>query len=162
MDTAPETDFQRDEDPESPRWLGSVVRRGLEQPRGSGWDKGEDGEEARPKWLGSVARREGSHTSGDGWVEPDQSEQSRWLGSAARRGVSPPSLVLVDMGIAPTEQAREETPETRQGAVDLSTSAGSGAAPEVSPKAFEPSDELDDLRQTRVVAGEIGMHLRVA
>jgi len=153
MATTPETDSPRDQDPESPRWVGSAARRGLAQSRGAGWDESEDGEEARPKWLGSVTRREGSHASGDGWVESDQGEQLRWLGSAARRGVSPRSLVLIDMETAPIEQAREETPKTPQRA---------GTVPEASPEPSEPSDELDERRQTRVVAGEIGMHLRVA
>jgi len=162
MATELETDTPRDQDPESPGWLGSATRRGLAQSRGTGWDESEDGEEARPKWLGSIARREGSHASGDGWVESDQGEQLRWLGSAARRGVSPRSLVLIDMETAPIEQAREETSETQQGADNRSASVGSGTVSEASPKPSEPSDELDNRRQTRVVAGEIGMHLRVA
>jgi hypothetical protein len=162
MATAPETDSSRDEGPESPRWLGSVARRGLAQPRGAGWDESEDGEEARSQWLGSVARREGSHANGDDWAESDQGEQPKWLGSAARRGVSAPSLVSIDMETTPIEQAREETPETPQGADNRDASEGSGTVPEASPKPSEPSNELDERRQTRVVAGEIGMHLRVA
>jgi hypothetical protein len=34
--------------------------------------------------------------------------------------------------------------------------------PETIPELANPNDELDDRRQTRVVAGEIGMQLRVA
>ena len=162
MVTEPETDTPRDQDPESSGWLGSAARRGLAQTRGTGWDESKDGEEARPKWLGSVARREGSHASGDGWVESDQGEQPKWLGSVARRGVSPRSLVLIDMEAAPTEQAREETPETRQGGENCSAAVVSGTVSEASSKPLESTDELDDRRQTRVVAGEIGMHLRVA
>lgn len=164
MPTAPEADFPHDRDPQSPRWLGSALRRGLAQSRGAGWSEIEDGEEARPKWLGSVARREGSHVSGYGWVESDQDEQPRWLGSAARRGLSAPALFLIDPETAPIEQAREEIPETRQGADNpAAASEGSSTVPEASPKpSSEPSDELEERRQTRVVAGEIGMHLRVA
>ncbi len=162
MATTPEADFPRDQSSESPRWLGSAARRGLAQSRGTGWDESEDGEAARPEWLGSVARREGTHVSGNGWAESDQDEQPRWLGSAARRGVSPPSLVLVDTETAPIEQTRKETPETPQGADSRDASEGPGAVPETSPEPSEPSDELGKRRQTRVVAGEIGMHLRVA
>ena len=164
MATAPDTDSPRDEDRESPRWLGSAARRGLAQPYGAGWTESEDGEEARAQWLGSVARREGSHASGDGWAESDQGERPKWLGSAVRRGVSAPSLVLIDTETAPIEQAREETPETPQpqGADIRDAPEGSGTVPKVSPKPSEPNDELDERRQTRVVAGEIGMHLRVA
>ena len=162
MAKTPEAGFPHDRDPESPRWLGSALLRGFAQSRGAGWSEIEDGEEARPKWLGSVARREGSHASGDGWVESDQGEQPKWLGSVARRGVSPRSLVLIDMEAAPTEQAREETPETRQGGENCSAAVVSGTVSEASSKPLESTDELDDRRQTRVVAGEIGMHLRVA
>jgi hypothetical protein len=162
MATAPESDTPRDQDQESPRWLGSVARRGLAQSHGAGWTESADEDAARPQWLGSVARREGSRTGGDGWVESDQVEQPKWLGSIARRGASPRSLVLIDMETAPAKQTGKETPEAPQAVESCSASAGSGTVPETSSKLAKLNDELDDRRQTRVVAGEIGMQLRVA
>jgi hypothetical protein len=162
MAATPEKDSPRDRNPESPRWLGSVARRGLAESHGAGWTEFEDGEGERPKWLGSVARREGSRTSGDGWVEADKVEQPKWLGSVARRGASPRSLVLIDMETTSTEQTREETSETPQEAENPGATVVSGTVSEASSTQPEPIDELDDRRQTRVVAGEIGMHLRVA
>jgi hypothetical protein len=58
-----------------------------------------------------------------------------------------------------TEQTPEETP---QGVENPGTTVVSGTVSEASSAPPEPADELNDCRPTRVVAGEIGMHLRVA
>ncbi len=161
MATAPESDTPRDQNQEPPCWLGLGARRDP-QSHGTGWTESADKNAARPQWLGSAARRAGASTRGDGWIESSQSEKPKWLGSIARQGASPRSLVLIDMETAPAKQAGKETPEASQPVESCSASVGPGTVPETTPGLAKPNDELDDRRQTRVVAGEIGMQLRVA
>lgn len=127
MATAPDTSFPSDLNPESPRWLGSTLRRGLAQEHGAGWTENEvDEEEARPKWLGSVARREGRRGDDEsGWVDPEEAERPIWLGSVVRRGDSARSLVLIDMGDEPSEPAPKDSTETPQAEATLSTTVDS-------------------------------------
>jgi len=160
MAAAPNTDFPHDQNPEAPRWLGSIARRGLAQEHGVGWSEDKvDGEEARPKWLGSVARREGTHGDDSGWVDPEEAERPKWLGSVARRGVSARSLVLIDMETEPSGQASKETAQVPQDAESPTT-----PAPDLKEilRPSQPADELEERRQPEAVSGELGMHLRVA
>ena len=163
MAATPDKDFTPDRSPESPRWLGSMARRGLAQEHGAGWAEDEvHGEEARPKWLGSVARREGTRGDDSGWVDPEEAERPKWLGSVARRGDSARSLVLIDMETEPSEQVPEKAAETPLGAENPTPIAGSDSGPKELLKPSQPADELDDRRQPNGVAGDLGMHLRVA
>jgi hypothetical protein len=149
MATAPKRNSSNEQEPEGPRWLGSVARRGG-----------------------------GLHTSGDGWVEPEQTEKPRWLGSVARRGErigatekaepgdgSAHPLYLVDLE-SKSEDAGEES--KRPSSEDWQ---GSGARallneklatePEVIPEPPQFEDELGERRNTRFVVGALGMRLRV-
>jgi len=176
MASVPEMDSSPEQEPAASRWLGSVARRGDAEAHGEGWT-GNEGEGAeQPRWLGSVARREGSHSSGAGWVEPEQTERPRWVGSVARRGERQQptenaepggegsrSLYLVDL-----EPTSEDSGEENEGQSTGSWQGSRGRArlnavrvtvPE-HPELFEPGDELGK-RRTRVVAGALGMSLRV-
>jgi hypothetical protein len=159
MAAAPDKNFPLDENHEGPLWLGSMVRRGVAQEHGVGWDENElHGEDARPKWLGSVERREGTRSDGSGWVDPEEAERPRWLGSAARRGVSARSLVLIDMETEPLEQASQEVAETPQ---EMKNSTPAPGLKEIL-RPSQSTDELEERRQPKGVSGELGMHLRVA
>jgi hypothetical protein len=165
MAAEPDKDFPFDRDPETPRWLGSAVRRGLNQEHGVGWTEEEIyGEGARPKWLGSVARRDGTRNAdGSGWVEPEETEEAErpmWTGSVARRGDPARSLVLIDMGVEPGEGATEKA-ETPQ-AADPTTANESAPSLKETLKPAQAADELEDRRKSQEVIGDLGIHLRVA
>jgi len=160
MAAAPDKDFPSDPNLEGPLWLGSMARRGVAEEHGAGWSEdGFDGEEARPKWLGSVARREGTRCEDSGWVDPEEAERPRWLGSLARRGVAARSLVLIDMETEPVSEQSAEAPQKTD-----SPSAPADPVPGLKEilNPSQPADELDERRQPKGVAGELGMHLRVA
>jgi len=147
MTAEPEKDFPFDRNPEEPRWLGSALRRGLNQEHGAGWTEEEiDGEDARPRWLGSVARREGTRNAdGSGWVEPEETEEAErpmWTGSVARRGDPARSLVLIDMGAEPGEETTEKT-EAPQAAADPTTTNKPAPSLKEILKPAEATDELD-------------------
>ncbi|GEM_PF-1048682 len=164
MATAPDTSFPSDLNPESPRWLGSTLRRGLAQEHGAGWTENEvDEEEARPKWLGSVARREGRRGGDEsGWVDPEEAERPIWLGSMVRRGDSARSLVLIDMGDEPSEPAPKDSAETPQAEATPSTTVDSSPGVKEILKPAQASNELEEHRQPKGASGDLGMHLRVA
>jgi hypothetical protein len=163
MTATPDTDFPPDQNPESPRWLGSIARRGLAEAHGAEWrEEYFDGEDARPKWLGSVARREGTCGDDSGWVDPEEAERPKWLGSAARRGVSARSLVLIDMDPEPVEQAPEKIAETPQGAENPAPPADPAPGLKEILKPSQLADQLEERRQPNAVSGELGMQLRVA
>jgi hypothetical protein len=163
MTAEPNTDYPSDRDPESPRWLGSVARRGLAQEHGAGWKEEElDGEGAQPKWLGSVARREGNRSDDPGWVDPEEAERPKWLGSVARRGDSARSLVLIDMGAEPSEETPEKTAETPQEAENPSTTGDSSPGLKETLALPKPADELDERQQPQSIFGDLGLHLRIA
>jgi hypothetical protein len=133
------------------------------QEHGAGWTEDEVvEEEARPKWLGSVARREGTHGDDSGWVDPDEPERPIWLGSVARRGDPARSLVLIDMQDEPGERTPEESAESPQAATNPSTPADSSPGLKETLKPAQATDELDDRWKSQQVAGELGLHLRVA
>jgi len=157
MTAAPDKDFPSDSNLEGPLWLGSMARRGVAEEHGAGWSEdGFDGEDARPKWLGSVARRDGTRGDDSGWVDPEETERPKWLGSVARRGVSARSLVLIDMETEPVSEQSAETPQK----ADSPSAPAPGLKEILMPS--QPADELDERRQPKGVAGELGMHLRVA
>ncbi len=164
MTTEPDKDFPFDRDHESPRWLGSMVRRGLNQEHGAGWTEEEiHGEDARPEWLGSVARRGGTRNpDGSGWVDPDEAEEAErptWMGSVARRGDPVRSLVLIDMETEPAGAA--ETTETPQAADPTTTNEPAPSLKETL-KPVQATDELEEHRKPPDVVGDLGLHLRVA
>jgi len=168
MATAPDTDFPLDPNPESPRWLGSMARRGLAQEHGAGWTENEvDGEGARPKWLGSVARREGTRGDDPGWVDPEETEKAErpmWTGSVARRGDSARSLVLIDMeaDTEPSEQATGKAGETPREAENSIATTDTGPGLKEILKPSQSADESKESREPKGAAGDLGMHLRVA
>ena len=163
MTATPDRDFASNRDFEGPRWLGSVARRGLAQQHGVGWTEEEvDGEDARPIWLGSVARREGTRSDDSGWVDPEEAERPKWLGSVARRGDSARSLVLIDMEPEPDEQVPEETAATAQETVTPIAPAGSSPPLKEILKPSQAAGEAEECREPKGIAGDLGMHLRVA
>lgn len=156
MTAAPDKDSPLDREPEGPRWLGSVARRGLAQAHGAGWTEGDSEEEARPLWLGSIARREGTRNEDGGWVDPEEAERPKWLGSVARRGDPARSLVLIDMESTSIEEAPEKAEENTTPPADTSPALKETLKPS------QTADELDERRKSQEAAGELGLHLRVA
>jgi hypothetical protein len=62
----------------------------------------------------------------------------------------------------PSEQAPEKTAETPQAEANPTTPADSGPGLKEILKPSQPTDELEERRQSQSASGDLGMHIRAA